>query len=70
MQDLVDNFVDEPRAQRILTQGSRANKLVGRIKFSSKTTVEDLREANKALSKSLEELQTEINYIKAVLATT
>jgi hypothetical protein len=70
MEEFVDDYMDEPRAKPILTQGSRANKLAGRLKFSSQTTALDLKEAHKDLGNALKELNTEIKYVKAVLITT
>lgn len=68
--DLSKNFKDDPRTQTIGMQASRASKLVGRIRHSSEATSKDLKEANKLLSKALEELKIEIDYVKAVLMTT
>jgi len=68
--DLGRNFKNDPRTQIIGMQASRASKLVGRIRYSSETTSKDLKEANELLSKALEELKIEIDYVKSVLMTT
>lgn len=68
--DLGKNFKDDSRTRIIEMQASRASKLVGRIRHSSETTSKEFKEANQLICKALEELKTEIDYVKAVLMTT
>jgi len=70
MQYLIDNFIDDERAYQILTTARRANILVGRVKHSSADAVHIFNRSNAALATALNELQVEVDYIKAVLLTT
>jgi hypothetical protein len=67
---LVKHFLYDDRVQKILTESRRASILAGRIIHESNSISGLLKQYSDAFGKVLEELNTEGQFIEAVLATT